>query len=151
MAASAHEKRKAPKWRTLKGNIRQEKLFCAALCVALEQGFGHVTLASVARKAGISKGGLLHHFSTKGDLIAGMLKYYSENPKITADMTIDPLAATALIAAAESPALLSPLMDYLDGEASRANSISMSDSSQNYAERMRTLIRMLHLKPTAPL
>lgn len=146
MAPLAHVKRKAPKWRTVKGNIRQEKLFCAALCVALEQGFGHVTLASVARKAGISKGGLLHHFSTKRDLIAAMLKYYSQNAETNTDMSIDPLAATALIAASESPHLLSGIMGYLDSEMPGAGTTSIDDSAQSHVERMRSLIKMLHLK-----
>jgi len=149
MTVLAHSKRKSPKGRTLKDSDRREKLFCAALCVALEQGFGHVTLASVARKAGMSKGGLLHHFSTKSHLIAAMLKHYSENAEMNTDKAIDPLAATALIAASESPALLSPLMDYLDGEVSKTNSISMFNSAQSHVERMRSLIRMLQLKAKA--
>ena len=97
----------------------------------------------------MSKGGLLHHFSTKSHLIAAMLKHYSENAEMNTDKAIDPLAATALIAASESPALLSPLMDYLDGEVSKTNSISMFNSAQSHVERMRSLIRMLQLKAKA--
>ena len=40
----------------------------------MEEGVSRLTLADVAEKAGISKGGLLYHFPSKEDLIKGMIK-----------------------------------------------------------------------------
>ncbi|MDI9560109.1 MAG: helix-turn-helix domain-containing protein, partial [Pseudomonadota bacterium] len=37
----------------------------AAESVVVEAGASHMTLDAVATKAGVSKGGLLHHFPTK--------------------------------------------------------------------------------------
>jgi AcrR family transcriptional regulator len=46
----------------------------AASRVILAKGAEALTLESAAREAGISKGGLLYHFSTKSKLIAGMIE-----------------------------------------------------------------------------
>lgn len=47
----------------------------AAAMVILENGVQTLTLEKVARKAGISKGGLLYHFPSKRRLIEGMIKH----------------------------------------------------------------------------
>ncbi|MBA4390925.1 MAG: TetR/AcrR family transcriptional regulator [Syntrophus sp. (in: bacteria)] len=46
----------------------------AAEAVVIEAGASHMTLDAVAAKAGISKGGLLHHFPTKVALLEAMIK-----------------------------------------------------------------------------
>ena len=46
----------------------------AAETVVLEAGASHMTLDAVAAKAGVSKGGLLHHFPTKVALLVAMVK-----------------------------------------------------------------------------
>lgn len=43
--------------------------------VLRERGGNHVTLEAVAAQAEVSKGGLLHHFSNKEALIAGIIRY----------------------------------------------------------------------------
>ena len=40
----------------------------------IEAGASHMTLDAVAAKAGVSKGGLLHHFPTKVALLEAMIK-----------------------------------------------------------------------------
>ncbi|ANT54245.1 TetR/AcrR family transcriptional regulator [Mesorhizobium amorphae] len=45
----------------------------AATKVVMERGAARMTLAEVATEAGISKGGLLHYFSSKDDLIRAMI------------------------------------------------------------------------------
>ena len=83
----------------------RETLFRAALRVALEQGFGHVTLALVAERAGVSKGGLLYHFPTKRKLIEAMLSHYSRDAtRSNTEQGIDPLAVSILIAGIRKPA-----------------------------------------------
>ncbi len=46
----------------------------AAEAVVIEAGAAHMTLDAVAARAGVSKGGLLHHFSTKEALLEAMIK-----------------------------------------------------------------------------
>lgn len=48
---------------------RQEELLKAARIIAGREGIGSLSLNAVAREAGVSKGGLLHHFPSKQELI----------------------------------------------------------------------------------
>ena len=48
----------------------------AAMEVAAEAGARHVSLDAVARKAGISKGGLLYHFPKKSDLTRALVEHH---------------------------------------------------------------------------
>src|SRR5262245_20490297 len=50
----------------------------AAEALASEVGANHMSLDAVARKAGISKGGLLYQFPSKVALLQGMLERYVE-------------------------------------------------------------------------
>lgn len=52
---------------------RREKLLKEAAHLIVSQGVNALTLDAVAAAAGVSKGGLLHHFPTKDALIHGML------------------------------------------------------------------------------
>ncbi|PWK74034.1 TetR/AcrR family transcriptional regulator [Aminobacter sp. AP02] len=94
----------------------KERLFHAAICVALENGFGKVTLDAVAQQAGISKGGLLHHFATKKHLIRAMLEHYADAPRDRhlTGIDTDPLAVAALVAAAEDTLLLETISPTFD-------------------------------------
>lgn len=55
-----------------KGNCK-ELILDAAEFVVMEVGAAHMSLDVVAKKAGISKGGLLYHFPGKADLLKAML------------------------------------------------------------------------------
>ncbi|MDH6232284.1 AcrR family transcriptional regulator [Mesorhizobium soli] len=94
----------------------KERLFDAAIYVALENGFGKVTLDAIARRAGVSKGGLLHHFATKKDLIRAMLKHFADaaSDRHLAGIAVDLLAIAALVAAAEDTLLLETISTKLD-------------------------------------
>ena len=50
------------------------KLLDAAATVVRRDGIQAMTLARVAEEAGVSKGGLLHHFGSKEELVTGMLE-----------------------------------------------------------------------------
>jgi AcrR family transcriptional regulator len=50
-------------------------LIIAAFEVIRKEGAAHLTLDNVARHAGVSKGGLLHHFPSKAALIEGVLRF----------------------------------------------------------------------------
>ncbi len=62
----------------------------AAMRVAVRDGIVAVTLDAVAREAGLSKGGLLHHFRTKHDLIAALMQEFQAR---TLGVLADRLAA----------------------------------------------------------
>ncbi|MBP1749785.1 MAG: HTH-type transcriptional regulator RutR [Deltaproteobacteria bacterium] len=47
----------------------------AAEAVVIEAGASHMTLEAVAARAGISKGGLLHHFPNKVALLVAMVEH----------------------------------------------------------------------------
>ncbi|WP_150274007.1 TetR/AcrR family transcriptional regulator [Paenibacillus tepidiphilus] len=56
----------------MNSNSKREHLLEAAAAIVRTQGAEKLTLEAVAREAGVSKGGLLHHFPNKAALINGM-------------------------------------------------------------------------------
>jgi len=54
--------------------MRRDELLDAAEELLCDQGSASLTLAAVADRAGVSKGGLLYHFATKEALIKGMVE-----------------------------------------------------------------------------
>jgi AcrR family transcriptional regulator len=59
--------------------ILRGALLDAAEAVVARQGFANLTLDAVAAEAGMSKGGLLHHFRTKDRLVEGLVTRAAEN------------------------------------------------------------------------
>lgn len=56
-----------------------DKLLNAAEAVVARQGIANLTLDAVAAEAGVSKGGLLHHFPSKDRLVEALVKRSAEN------------------------------------------------------------------------
>jgi len=54
--------------------MRRDALLDAAEGLLAHSGSRALTLAAVAQRAGVSKGGLLYHFATKEALVAGLVK-----------------------------------------------------------------------------
>ncbi|GAA4571340.1 TetR/AcrR family transcriptional regulator [Planotetraspora kaengkrachanensis] len=54
--------------------MRRDELLDAAECLLEDQGSQGLTLAAVAERAGVSKGGLLYHFAHKEALIKAMIE-----------------------------------------------------------------------------
>jgi AcrR family transcriptional regulator len=52
----------------------REKLIQAAAQLVVSKGIHRVTLEQIALEAGVSKGGLLHHFPTKQALLSGLIE-----------------------------------------------------------------------------
>lgn len=50
----------------------------AALTILERDGPGKLTYDALAKESGISKGGLLHQFPTKSDVLKGLIEYQSE-------------------------------------------------------------------------
>lgn len=63
--SEAHRRKKQPE------QVRRKLLDCTGR-LAVEQGISRVTIEAVARAAGITKGGLLHHFSSRQALVEAM-------------------------------------------------------------------------------
>lgn len=54
--------------------MRRDELLDAAEQILCDQGSSALTLAAVADRAGVSKGGLLYHYASKEALIKGMVE-----------------------------------------------------------------------------
>jgi AcrR family transcriptional regulator len=71
----------------------RERLLAAAKVVVLTHGTTQLTLDRVAEEAGVSKGGLLHHFPTKESLILGLMRhaFVVFSARMQRHMAADPL------------------------------------------------------------
>ncbi|MCU6709265.1 TetR/AcrR family transcriptional regulator [Paenibacillus sp. J5C_2022] len=52
--------------------IQKHDILAAAVKIIEDKGLNNLTLEAIAAEAGVSKGGLLHHFRNKEDLIRGL-------------------------------------------------------------------------------
>jgi AcrR family transcriptional regulator len=59
-----------------KRNGTRDRILAAAMEVAKESGAGHLSLDAIARRAGVSKGGLLYHFPKKDALIRALVEHH---------------------------------------------------------------------------
>jgi AcrR family transcriptional regulator len=116
----------------------RDAILDAAQRIAAERGAGRITLDEVARESGLSKGGLLYHFSGKEALLQAMLERLIERTSAVRERHAAALAGTAaptllsllatrnqpdvldphvamaiLAAAAEQPSLLDPLRRHI--------------------------------------
>jgi AcrR family transcriptional regulator len=91
------EKKSPAKRRKTAGEI-QTAVVNAATRIVMEQGVARLTLADVAKAAGISKGGLLHYFRSKDALIRAMITAGLESfeEKTTAMVASDPAPGSYL-------------------------------------------------------
>lgn len=129
----------------------REKLYGAALSVAVERGFGHVTIDAVAKRAGVSKGGLLYYFPSKTHLIKALLDHCLEtvqnenpSPSLPGLNGIGPLPLAMLIAAAEDPTLL-------DLVAKRWGMAGAADTNLDAIQRWRVLMAGFVREPCGPV
>ncbi|MDS3865932.1 TetR/AcrR family transcriptional regulator [Staphylococcus hominis] len=72
-------------------NSKKQQILEAAAVIVNEQGSDYLTLDAVAKKAGVSKGGLLYHVKNKEGLIKELVNYanelYKENVRDRVDNT----------------------------------------------------------------
>lgn len=57
---------------------KRDKILEAAALIVKEQGSDALTLDAAAKKAEVSKGGLLYHFSTKEALVKGLVQHMND-------------------------------------------------------------------------
>ncbi|NIK11613.1 TetR/AcrR family transcriptional regulator [Alkalibacillus sp. S2W] len=74
-------------------NSRKIEILNAASRIVDDKGIFNLTLESVAKEAGISKGGLLYHYPSKEALVQGMVDHLANNyrTKIAQNVEDDPL------------------------------------------------------------
>lgn len=91
------------------GRERRERIVSAAIDLFAQGGFANTSLSSVAERVGISKSSLLHHYPTKGDLLAAVLLERDHRmagaDRDTRD-ALDEVVAGAHFSAAEEPGLV---------------------------------------------
>jgi AcrR family transcriptional regulator len=118
----------------------RDKIIDAAMSVVRDDGVAKLTLDEAAKRAGLSKGGVLYHFKTKDDLVRGMVEhmlnrcdalqqsYYDREPEgpyrwIRAMVRTgfdpngpasDKLAGTLLTSVAVNPELVAPIQAKFD-------------------------------------
>lgn len=63
------------RWQTTKSEFTRESILRAIVECLAEYGYSHLTLGQVARKAGLSKGAMQHHFESKSAAIEAALQY----------------------------------------------------------------------------
>lgn len=118
----------------------RDKIIDAAMSIVRDQGVAKLTLDEAAKRAGLSKGGVLYHFKTKDDLIRGVVEtlinqcdalqqaYYEREPegpyrwvRAVVRTGFDPngpasdkLASALLASIAVNPELVAPLQAQYD-------------------------------------
>jgi AcrR family transcriptional regulator len=74
-----------------KGEDRRRRILIAAQRLLTRNGSRGTTLGQIAREAGVSPAGLLHHFESKEQLLNAVLDARDADDLVAADFTIDPI------------------------------------------------------------
>jgi AcrR family transcriptional regulator len=115
----------------------REVILDAAELLVLDVGAAHLTFEAVAERAGVSKGGLIYHFPTKGALLAAMVsrllqRFKAQQAEAAGKLPEGPkrdlaayvaasfmdteeirrISASLLAASANDPKLLDPIREY---------------------------------------
>lgn len=62
----------------MKGSETRAKIVQSAMQLAAREGLLNITLDRVAEEAGLSKGGVIHHYPSKEALLSGVITYFTE-------------------------------------------------------------------------
>ena len=62
-------------WQQTKSERTRETILAAAIDCFHDLGYFNTTTENIARKAGVSRGAMLHHFPTRADLIKAAVEY----------------------------------------------------------------------------
>jgi AcrR family transcriptional regulator len=81
-----------------KGEERRERILTVARGLLTRNGWRNTSLAQVARAAGVSQAGLLHHFESKEQLLHAVLEQRDLDDLGHADLTGDVIAGVGNIA-----------------------------------------------------
>lgn len=73
----------------VKGEERKQRILAVAKRLLARNGWRSITLAQIAREAGVSPAGLLHHFASKEQLLHAVLEARDTDDEQHADFTGD--------------------------------------------------------------
>ena len=62
-------------WQQRKSAEMRSLVLETAIDCLVEDGYAGFSVQRIARRAGVSRGALLHHFATKGDLVSAVVEY----------------------------------------------------------------------------
>jgi AcrR family transcriptional regulator len=62
----------------MKGSETRERIYRAAMQLAARDGLLTLTLENVAEESGLSKGGVMHHFRSKEELLSGVIAHFTD-------------------------------------------------------------------------
>jgi AcrR family transcriptional regulator len=62
----------------MKGSETRERIYRAAMQLAARDGLMTLTLENVAEESGLSKGGVMHHFRSKEELLSGVITHFTD-------------------------------------------------------------------------
>jgi AcrR family transcriptional regulator len=104
-SAKRHRKRQLDTVSSRRGDPATRRRICeAALRLVSRRGGGEVTLATVARAAGVSRQALYLHFANRGDLFVALVQYADEQRGLSAAIQRIEEAASGLAALREMAA-----------------------------------------------
>ncbi|MGN2638456.1 TetR family transcriptional regulator [Nocardia takedensis] len=67
------------------GRSARERILASALTVFAERGYAGASLYAIAKRAGLSQAGLLHHFPDKMSLLLAVLEQHDDTTDLPAD------------------------------------------------------------------
>ena len=65
-------------WQQTKSALTRTAILDAAVACFYELGYGNTTTENISRKAGVSRGAMLHHFPTRFDLIKAAVEHLNQ-------------------------------------------------------------------------
>lgn len=65
----------------------QQSILNATLECLAEKGYANTSISEIVKKAGVSRGGLLHHYPSKAELVASAMHFFYEDRPLTKTTT----------------------------------------------------------------
>jgi len=67
-----------PTWQQTKSQLTQTAILQAAVDCFFERGYANTTTEHISKRAGVSRGAMLHHFPSRFDLISATVSYLNQ-------------------------------------------------------------------------
>lgn len=137
---------RAPRGSYPKGRARRQQIVETALEVFASSGFRGGSLREIAKRAGLTPAGLLHHFSGKEDLFAEVIRQRDERVRAAAGEIDDGHIVDQIrdvVAYNRSTRGLTSLYTVVAAEATDAEHPAHEEFRRRYADRARATTELL--------